>query len=617
MNRKSTAADFLARLRTLALLPADHLATLEAGLRLSKINLNELAQLLLQRQWLTRYQIQTLVQGEDRDLVLGPYLLLERIGQGGMGQVFKVRHRTLGRIAALKRLRPDYLDSTAACRRFQREVRAAAQLNHPNIVLAYDADEVDGTHFLVMEWIDGVDLARYLRQKGPLPIDLACSCIKQTALALDHAHSRGLVHRDVKPHNLLLAADGSVKLLDLGVARLSDGDQGATAQGTMTHTNQVLGTVDYIAPEQAANARNVDARADLYSLGCTFYHLLTGKAPFADAPDAMSKLIKHRLEEPPSIESLRADVPAYLVALVRKLMAKEPEERCQNAKEVVAVLDGRSRILPRVKPPPLILVTTPVVEPANPFVEMTKMDFEDSVQDTPQPKPRRSAWGLLLLLILVAVAGLIAWLSWSKIKPEAAMSKPPAPVLVEFPVENLLAKLNPAKHAVEGAWTSKKGTLISPEGSFARLRIPYVPPEEYRLTAVVERRKGNNSLNLGLRVGDFATVAMLHGWEPNTISGLECIEGRTAPDNPTRYEKPCLPAGKRIRVECFVTPKRVEVRVEDVVIIRWEGDAKLLSRPEGWRLPPGHDLFVGTYNSSFVIRSLDIKPLSGPGHWLE
>jgi serine/threonine protein kinase len=255
---------------------------------------------LIRRGWLTPYQANQVLGGRAPDLVLGSYVLLERLGAGGMGQVFKARNWKLGRIAALKLIRKERLASEDAVRRFHREIRAAAQLSHPNIVLAYDADEVGGTHFFVMEYVAGRDLARVVKEQGPLPLGAPCDCVRQAALGLQHAHERGLVHRDIKPHNLLLTERGVVKILDLGLAQLVEPAADETSS-TLTQEGVVMGTLDYIAPEQVVNSHAVDIRADLYSLGCTFYFLLAGRAPFP-ACSPVEKLYKHRYEEPAPVE---------------------------------------------------------------------------------------------------------------------------------------------------------------------------------------------------------------------------------------------------------------------------------------------------------------------------
>src|SRR5579862_9652651 len=251
---------------------------------------------LIRRDWLTPYQANQLLTGKGQDLILGSYILLERLGEGGMGQVFKAQHRNLGRISALKLIRKERLQSPDAVRRFHREVRSAAALSHPNIVLAYDADEIAGTHLLVMEYIEGaVDLAKLVKKNGPLPVEKACEYIRQAALGLQHAFERGMVHRDIKPANLLLTTDGKlVKVLDMGLARLdSRSEDDDDKSSTMTQHGAVMGTPDYIAPEQALESHTVDIRADLYSLGCTFYFLLAGRVPFPGGT-ILQKLNKHQ-----------------------------------------------------------------------------------------------------------------------------------------------------------------------------------------------------------------------------------------------------------------------------------------------------------------------------------
>jgi serine/threonine protein kinase len=214
-----SVAALLDALRQLPLLGPEQLAA--AGqLAAGAADARPFAAELLRRDWLTPYQVNQLFQGHGRKLVLGSYVLLQRLGEGGMGQVFKAKNWKLDKVVALKVIRKERLTGDAAVRRFRREIRAAAALNHPNIVLALDADEADGSHFFVMECVEGTDLAHYVKEHGPLPVEEACECVRQAALGLQHAHEQGLVHRDVKPHNLLRTRAGQVKLLDLGLARL-------------------------------------------------------------------------------------------------------------------------------------------------------------------------------------------------------------------------------------------------------------------------------------------------------------------------------------------------------------------------------------------------------------
>jgi serine/threonine-protein kinase len=269
------------------------------------------------------------------------YKVLEKLGEGGMGAAFKAEHRLMGRTVVLKVVNRDLVKEATAVARFQQEMRFAAQLAHPNIVIAYDAEQVGDCHLLVMEYIEGVNLARLIELRGPLPVQTACDLLRQTALGLQNAHEQGMIHRDVKPHNLMVTPQGQIKILDFGLARFAS-EQGRAAGavrgiGGITLAGEALGSPDYLAPEQARNARGVDCRADLYALGCTAFFLLTGEVPFS-GDTALEKLYQHWQKEPQRIEQLRPELPAELGRLVRKLMEKNPANRYQTAAEVFDAL---------------------------------------------------------------------------------------------------------------------------------------------------------------------------------------------------------------------------------------------------------------------------------------
>jgi WD40 repeat protein len=330
---------FLDRLRESQLLDQARLEELARLPEAKDPDPTALARVVLKRGWLTRFQLNQVAQGKARDLRVGHYVLLDRLGEGGMGQVYKAQHQHMQRTVALKVIRKERLSSPDAVKRFYQEAQAAAALHHPNIVLAHDAGPVGNSHYFAMEYVEGVDLSRLVKESGPLPVALACEYIRQAALGLQHAFEKGLVHRDVKPANLLLGGSagkdgtkGTVKILDMGLARFSGGER----EKGLTQTGQVIGTPDYLAPEQAMDSHQADTRADIYSLGCSLYYLLAGKAPF-QGETLTQVLLQHQMEQAPPIKN-RSDIPAGLRAVIDRMMAKSPEDRYQNPAEVAEAL---------------------------------------------------------------------------------------------------------------------------------------------------------------------------------------------------------------------------------------------------------------------------------------
>jgi serine/threonine protein kinase len=284
---------------------------------------------------LTHFQAEQLLQGRWKRFHIGKYKVLERLGIGGMGQVFLCEHKLMRRKVAVKVLPAAKAKDQAALQRFYREARAVAAVDHPNIVRAYDIDDDDQLHFLVMEYVDGANLHDIVKKTGPMPPLRACHYVYASAVGLQHAHENGLVHRDIKPANILVDRSGVVKILDMGLARFFNPDDDDHL--TKKFEENVLGTADYLAPEQAMDSTAVDIRADIYGLGGTFYYMLTGQPPFPEGTVAQ-KLLWHQSKPPKPIADYRKDVPPHLVAIVGRMLAKEPRDRYQTPAELMAAL---------------------------------------------------------------------------------------------------------------------------------------------------------------------------------------------------------------------------------------------------------------------------------------
>lgn len=298
----------------------------------------ELARELVRQRKLTKFQAEEIYRGRAKSLLLGNYVLMEKIGAGGMGQVFKAEHRRMKRVVAIKLLPTAMTKDESAIARFEREVEAAARLRHSNIVAADDADCANGVHFLVMELVEGSDLSALVKKNGPFPVAKAVNYILQAAKGLEFAHNEGVVHRDIKPANLLLDKKGTVKILDMGLARLN-GEADAPARAELTSTGTVMGTVDYMAPEQALNTKAADSRADIYALGCSLYYLLTGKATY-EGDTLMAKLLAHRDQPIPSLRATFPGMSEEVDGVFQKMVAKKVQDRYQSMAEVVAALEN-------------------------------------------------------------------------------------------------------------------------------------------------------------------------------------------------------------------------------------------------------------------------------------
>ena len=398
---------FLRALEGSNLLPPDLVARVKRRVAEGKpgVDPRSVAKWLVEKEYLTLWQANKLLAGRTA-FYLGRYKLLDSIGKGGMGIVFKAQHAVMDRVVALKIMNPDLLDKPQAVARFNREVKTAAALNHPNIITAHDADSVGRTHFLVMEFVDGQDLNQWLLARGPMPISAACEFAMQSAVGLGHAYGKGMVHRDIKPVNLLLTWSQEldrplVKILDLGLARFVSETQ---EDGGLTRMGQTIGTPDYIAPEAAENFKQADIRADIFSLGCSLFKLLTGRLPFG-GNNTMEKLLARANKPAPLVRLLRPDVSPELEAVVAKMLATNPADRYQTPAEVAAALapfaattlgDRAALELFHGTPAPSQPTAEALEAEADASLEEFFRDFavaplrEDGAPPTPAPTPRKA-----------------------------------------------------------------------------------------------------------------------------------------------------------------------------------------------------------------------------------
>jgi eukaryotic-like serine/threonine-protein kinase len=363
----SSSGILMDTLRQRQLLTPSQLADLSNTAQGRCSDARHIAKTLIQKGWLSVYQVNQLLAGNAHELVIGPYHVLDRLGQGGLSSVFKAKHRENSSLVAIKMIKAEVFASAEGRQQFLQEVEAMARLDHTNIVQFCDADQWNDTYYFAMEYVEGTDLGKVVRLSGALPAHEACDYIRQSALGLQHAFERNLIHRDIKPVNLFLTyvnlqapvasalfatrheittmlpakmtvqAKPLIKILDWGLASLRN-PVGLTDEQMLENVSKcIVGTADYLSPEQARNANLTDIRGDIYSLGCSLYYLLTGQAPFPDG-SLMNKIMQHQTAEPRPIDNFRNDVPAGVIAIVKRMMAKKPEERFQTPASVALAL---------------------------------------------------------------------------------------------------------------------------------------------------------------------------------------------------------------------------------------------------------------------------------------
>ncbi|QDT91989.1 bifunctional serine/threonine-protein kinase/formylglycine-generating enzyme family protein [Gimesia algae] len=450
----------------------------------------DLTELLVQSGKITDYQSDVLLSHDDRRLLIADYLILEPIGSGGMGIVYKALHRRMKRIVALKVIRADLQHVPDRLKRFEREVQTAAKLSHSHIVTAYDAGEDQGIHFLICEYIDGESLTQLVRNSGPLDFFDALNCILQVAQGLEYAHRQGVVHRDIKPANILVDDQGDLKILDMGLARLQQPDDvilGAEAQTELTSSQFFMGTIDYMAPEQARNTKFADHRSDIYSLGCTFYFLLTAQ-PVYQGETTVERILAHRDEPIPRLSERLCQVPPEFDPIFEKMLAKSPDDRYQSATELICDLESFSMECPGDQTAliPQVELSQPQshkadwasdpteVQPAVPELTMLASTSQQELAKSGALPVRGLLWGGLA----VAAAILIGAFTWkpavtdhsvadSEVAANLSKTNPSHSMLAPFQ-QTYAAKMNlPVKREVPlGAGESEIELMLIPPGKF-------------------------------------------------------------------------------------------------------------------------------------------------------
>jgi len=328
---------FLKAVLESGLLSADQLRTVLRGITPEQLNdTHQVAELLIRTGQLTRFQARKLLKGVHKGLLLGSYQVLSGIGRGGMGSVFLARDSRNGQLCALKVLPPRRArEQPRLLARFQREMELSTRVNHPHIARTYEVDRCDGVYYIAMEFIPGQNLSKLVAEQGPLPVNRAARLLAEVAAGLDYAHKQGLIHRDLKPSNIMVTPHDHAKVLDLGLALI----EGETIVDPQVVGGQgvIVGTMDFIAPEQTYDAGKVDGRSDIYSLGCTLYHVLSGSVPFPGGT-SKEKIFRQRNEVPVPLLRRRPDLPEAFVALVDKMMVKDPAQRIPTAHDVEMML---------------------------------------------------------------------------------------------------------------------------------------------------------------------------------------------------------------------------------------------------------------------------------------
>lgn len=562
-----------------------------------------------------------------------------------MGVVYQAEHRLMERTVALKVIHARLLSSNLAVERFRLEVKAAAKLSHRNIVTAFDAEQAGDLHFLVMEYIEGTSLADLVHRRGPLSVLHACNYILQAAKGLQHAYEKGMVHRDIKPHNLMHSKRGVIKVLDFGLARFASQQQAESGDTVLTRDGATVGTPDYIAPEQARNSRQADIRADIYSLGCTLYFLLAGRPPFPTGT-AIEKVLAHCERTATPLSSLRDDVPPAVSQIVLRMMDKDPLKRFQTPAELVDAL----RPFGKRDSSNSDGVSASTIDDAGEGATAWEVVFgaaqdkttvlptlESQASSVPITKRVDSPWTRDVRLWLgIAAAGLIAaffFFDFPHVAPELNVEPPgmtrlpdqaepeggsadSGPAVAASPGSetlsdgwvDLLPRIDPEQHAVVGQWSRAANGLAVQAERGARLMLPYKPGPAYDFEVVFTRQTGVDSIALLFVIGSGQAAFDVDGWGTH-LAGIQNIDGRTMQDNGTGVGGFALDNGRRYTARVRVRPDRVDAFLDGRPVTTYLGDGSNLSILHIWELPRSDALGIGAYDSTTTFHEIKIRPV--------
>lgn len=548
---------------------------------------------------LTELQASTVREGKSDDLILDEYLIIDEIGKGGMGHVYRARHTLMQRDVAVKFPLGDE-PSKKSDKRFRREVEALSKLVHPNIVSALDAGYQDNRCYLVMEYVQGTNLSTHVRENGPMPFVDALAVLIQAAEGLQYIHRKNIIHRDIKPGNLLLTPDGIVKLLDVGLARYAEtnasqvGDPDKT-NDDLTQRGQIVGTVDYMAPEQAITSQGVTPAADIYALGCTFHYLVMGTPPFRkQGKSPLERIIAHRETEIPLLSQRCREVPAEFDPIFSKMLAKEPEKRYTDASQLLVDLKRMQR--------DYSCILSGIEIGAN------------EVQSQGQRRKTGLLSGMGLFAIVLVVSGVFyQWRYRDQTpgeRPQSIEQRQNANAQPALPVD-LMSYVDVERHALTGEnWQFSDGLLRIPDSSPSKLMIPVSILPDYRLMLTVRRLSGNGPLVLFLPVRGASQCFLLvdAGRNNDPIWGLgfdasgQLVEiARTPP---------------KIRRDAY-SHLEVEVRTDGVtcmldqqIALEWSGDPGGLRMAGGWTPTPEPTFAIGSnHTAAFEVSQLRAEPL--------